>query len=144
MEIIEDYPPNYEDITKVFDLTGHKPIFTWGDKIYNPYKATIIPDLIIHEEVHEKQQGDDPKAWWDRFLTDSEFRLSQEVEAFVYQYHFLKGKLKAKLSKRFLEHFATLLSSQMYGNLLTKPEAETRIRNGYKVLVDVSVDNSKK
>ena len=90
---------------------------------------------MIHEQVHEKQQGDDPKAWWDRYLTDRKFRLEQELQAYTHQYYFLKKETSSKMSKRFLEHFAQILSSQMYGNLLTQKEAETLIRKSYKELV---------
>ena len=79
MKIIRDYPPNIEAIRAEFELNP-RVVFTYGETIYNPGGGKITDDLMVHEETHAKQQGDDPGAWWDRYLVDVDFRLNQEVE----------------------------------------------------------------
>ena len=63
MKILNQFPPNYAEIAKVFDLKGLKPAFTYGDTIYNPHNSDLEPHLIAHESVHEGQQGTDPAGW---------------------------------------------------------------------------------
>jgi hypothetical protein len=79
--------------------------------------------------VHIKQQGDNPKEWWDKYLTDKKFRLEQEVEAYGIQFASLKSVVRDDISKQFLTRFAVVLSSPMYGSMLSLQEAESKIRN---------------
>lgn len=134
MKILEEYPPNYEKIKARFDLTEAKPLFTYGDTIYNPHKAELRPDLLIHEEIHFHQQGDKPEDWWDKYLEDDEFRLSQEVDAYAVQYDFVKNKVNTKKANWFLDRLAETLSSKIYGELLTFQKAKTVIRKKQKEL----------
>lgn len=130
MKTLNEYPPNIEEIRKV--LTPPKDvIFTYGDTLYNPDKIEIPDHLYVHEETHKKQQTD-PIAWWDRYLKDSEFRLEQELEAYVAQYVFFKETHNDKQSKLLLEDIATHLSSSMYGNIINFHKAESRIRHSAK------------
>jgi hypothetical protein len=131
-----EFPPNYEQIKARFDLTGTKPLFTYGKIVYNPHNAQMRPDLLVHEEIHVKQQGDNPVEWWEKYLTDDEFRLSQELDAYSVQFGFVKN-LKGMSSKKiawFLEQLATTLSSPMYGNLLTYNQAQIKIKRKQKEL----------
>lgn len=127
MKIVNDFPPNIDKIRIRFDLTGKAPLFCYGDIIYNPHKVTLREDLIVHEEVHSKQQGDDPFSWWEQYLNDNDFRLSQEVEAYATQYNWIKERVKAKTSKQFLDLFAEILSSSLYGSIISIPQARTKI-----------------
>ena len=130
MQVLEEFPPNYEKIAARFDLTGRKPLFCYGDTIYNPHKAEITPDQIIHESVHIKQQGD-PEEWWNRYLTDDAFRFSQELEAYAVQYGFVKKNTDKKTTKNCLNILADLLSSPMYGGLCTAKQAKEKIKQTY-------------
>lgn len=135
MKIKEELPPNYLDIVKVFpNLEETKPIFCYGDTIYNPWKRNVTPDLEIHEEVHFKQQGTAPDLWWDKYLSDEQFRLNQETEAYGEQYKFAQKLVDeirggSKMKKWALESMAKALSGETYGSLLTYHEAEAKIRN---------------
>ena len=80
MEIVQAWPPNIDAIRETFPLTGHE-IFAYGNRIYSPGADTLPLSLIAHEEVHQAQQGNDVESWWDRYLTDTAFRLQMEVEA---------------------------------------------------------------
>ncbi len=128
VKIKNEYPPNIEDIKKHFTL--HKDIvFAYGDTLYNPDNATIDKPMLRHEKTHCKQQGDNPKEWWDRYLVDVDFRLSQEVEAFQWQYRVAKSEIKDRESlNRYLNCLAKNLSSKLYGDLITFSEAMEAIK----------------
>jgi hypothetical protein len=90
-----EYPPNYEAITKAFDLTGYKTIFAWDSYIYNPHHIPIGPQLMAHETVHGTRQLGDPERWWNLYLADEKFRLSEEIVAHVAEYFVLcQGKTR--------------------------------------------------
>jgi hypothetical protein len=127
MNLIHDYPPNYQDIIKVFPAVASikTVIFTYGNYVYYPGKIkSIVEHLKVHERTHRKQQGDDPAGWWKKYLADPKFRLDQEVEAYRNQYQFYKGRnhnLKEQVS--FLGHIADDLSSEIYGGIISRAEA---------------------
>lgn len=135
MKIVDQNPPNYFEITQHFpDLEIHKPIFCFGDTIYNPFHIEITKDLEIHEEVHYKQQGGLPEAWWIRYIYDLAFRLSQEIEAYGTQWLFINSlNMSSKIKRWKLEQMALALSGPLYSHLLSYGEAESKIRN-YKAL----------
>ena len=105
-----------------------------GDILYNPSKVEIQNHLLAHEQVHTIQQGDNPEAWWQRYLTDIPFRLEQEIEAYAVQYRYVRDNFNNKALKWFLDRIASDLSSSMYGNIIGKWEAETKIRQISKVV----------
>lgn len=130
MKIVQGFPPNIRKINKVFKLSGFNPIFTYGDTIYNPLGDPISQDLMIHEETHgRQQQAYGPEQWWEMYLENATFRLTQEVEAYGEQYKFLKSVLNRKGRKGILQVLAGNLSSAMYGNIINKKEAEELIEN---------------
>lgn len=137
MKIKEENPPNFIEIIRVFgDLSKKKPCFCYGDVIYNPYRVEITPDLEIHEDTHRIQQGNLPDIWWEQYLSDTNFRLSQEIEAYAKQYQFackLVDEIRggAKMKKAILESIAKSLSGEMYGSIITYSQAETAIRKYY-------------
>ena len=133
IKIVEKFPPNYKEIEKTFDLSDKKPVFTYGDTIFNPHKVDIVDHLMEHEMVHMRQQalvGVD--NWWSKYLINAEFRLEQEIEAYSWQYEFVKrqGHLYKTLDA-FLDQLASLLSGKMYNNLLDFGKAKSKIRNFY-------------
>lgn len=118
MKISNTYPPNYEKITAVLNIKGIRGIiFTYGDTIYNPSKIDIPPDLMVHEEVHMRQQKNDPDKWWNQYLSDPDFRFKQELEAYRAQYKFAKEFYGRKQLRSLLDHIANTLSGPIYGNL---------------------------
>lgn len=122
-----EYPPN---ITKIRGtLTPPKTaIFTYGDTIYNPNKSYLDPFVIAHETLHRSQQKENPEDWWNKYLSDGNFRLSQEIPAYQVQYSLLSKTLKNRDQiALWLHHLATDLSGEMYGNLLTYQQAKEEI-----------------
>lgn len=86
-----------------------------------------------HEEVHAKQQGDDPEKWWHRYIVDSAFRFCQELEAYQVQYREIKKKFKDRNKQmRFLDILAQDLSSANYGSVCSYQEALMSIRDNVK------------
>lgn len=125
MKIVVDYPPNFEAIEKRFGPLSESVIFTYGDTIYSPQQGTLSDHLIVHEEVHSEQQGDDPASWWKRYLIDDTFRLNQEVFAYRAQYMFFrKTNRDRNVRIRFLYKISADLSGPMYGSLLSFREAK--------------------
>lgn len=132
MKVSKELPPNYADIVRAIpEIAEHKPIFCFGDTVYN-VEGELRKDLDIHEEIHSKQQGVYPGIWWYQYLTDKEFRLKQEIEAYGAQYAFISKALKGRWLRYGLDKMAHDLSSGMYGNLLCHNEAVSKIRNQAK------------
>lgn len=103
-------------------------IFTVGDTIH--CIAKIPPDLEVHEKTHVRQQAEmGVKEWWDKYLDDPAFRLSQEVEAYRNQIKFLMKDMKDRNARAKRIHHITLgLSGPMYGNLVTYSEASKLLK----------------
>jgi hypothetical protein len=127
MKIIKGVPPNIEKIKKKFNLTGINVVFTYGDTIYSPHSDKLPEHLIVHERVHEKQQGKEPEQWWNRYLSEDNFRIQQESEAYRTQYNFVAPKVSRQQRRQFLKELATSFSSKMYGSILTFNQAKELI-----------------
>lgn len=126
MKIVNEFPPNFEFIKAL--NPPKTAVFPYGDTIFNPYNQVIYPDIEEHEKVHQRQQGDDPDIWWRRYITDSKFRLNQEVEAYAHQYRYWK-KIRAtnKELKNILHDLTTLLTNDYQLNI-TYQQVENLIR----------------
>lgn len=131
MEIKETYPPNYDQIKEYFpNLQSHQPIFAYGKVIYNPFKVNVTPDLEYHESIHSRQQGEYPDVWWYQYFTDLNFRLEAELEAYCEQYKFaLDNGVTGKLKEWIREKIALALSGDLYGNLISYGEADSKLRH---------------
>jgi hypothetical protein len=125
-------PPMWDEVDAKFDLTGKLPIFAYGDVVYNPFKININADLIVHEAVHMKQQGNTKlgaKLWWIRYLGDTAFMISQEAEAYNAQYKFACKTTKDRNKQfTFLHALALQLSGPMYGSPVSYQEAMRLIK----------------
>lgn len=116
MRIVQEQPPIRTEADKVFRLPPGA-IFTYGDMLYNPSGNRIDLPLLKHEEVHSKQQGDNPGEWWNKYLNDNAFRISQEIPAYQAQYREARKYIKDKNRlSTFAVALAKDLSSAMYGN----------------------------
>lgn len=139
MKISYDYPPNYEIIKKAFNLGEHENVvFTYGDTLHVPQgeKTKIDKPLMAHEETHALQQSKmTPQWWWDEFMSNPQFRLEQELEAYREQYKAMQN-LPAQKRANYLTHIATDLSSEIYGKLLTFEQAVAVITEGIKFKQD--------
>lgn len=122
MKISNEKPPVFEECVKRFGVSWDNTIFTYGDTIH--VKDDLPIWKIVHEETHSIQQGGEPEKWWKRYFDDVEFRLSQEIEAYINEGKWIKTHIKDR-NKRFkmIEYNARSLSSGMYGNIISYNEA---------------------
>lgn len=111
-----DYPPNYAEIEKTFDLRNLTPIFAFSPLVYNPHNTKIPGELVAHEAVHINRQGSDPAGWWKRYLADENFRLAEEILAHVAEYRRLCDDAKTRAQRRQVMHYvAARLRAPIYG-----------------------------
>ena len=131
MKILNQNPPNIDLILAAGLKPSKDTVFCYGDTIYNPSGKKLSPDIEHHESIHARQQKDiGIDEWWRRYLSDKDFRLSQEIEAYGEQYKFAQKYVKdTKLLRWALENMAYALSGEEYGNLISYGEAESKIRN---------------
>jgi len=123
MKIVFKYPPNIKRIKEHFPIK-RGVIFTYGNRLYNPDRGEIDDALMVHEETHTAQQGNNPDEWWDRYFIDKAFRLEQETEAYQNQYKYALDNYNRASRKRLLRQISKDLSSSLYGNLITEKEAK--------------------
>lgn len=129
MKIQSGFPPNIEKIRKTFRLSGRE-VFTYGDIVFLGAGGQIDGALAAHEQTHIEQQTEmGAEPWWDRYLEDKEFRLSQELPAYQKQYREAKKVIKdrERLNK-FLILIARDMSGPMYGNMIGFNEATRLIK----------------
>ena len=124
MKVIYEYPPVYDDIIRAGLKPGKDTVFAYGDAIYNPNNVPITPDLEVHEAVHMRQQANDVADWWIKYLTDLQFRLEQEIEAYQAQYLFICKVVKDRNRQhKILSKIAEFLSGPLYGGIITHSDA---------------------
>lgn len=129
------FPPNHEDIKKVF-THQRGSIYCFGKDIYNPDNCPIDEPQLAHEAVHTKQQGGNPIDWWKRYLLDDDYRFVQELEAFQAQYKTYCKKVKDRnFQMQFLFKLATSLSSETYRQICSRDEAMQAIKSKIKFKV---------
>jgi len=127
LRIIKDFPPNYEAICEAFPIVRQRKgtIFTYGDACYVPYGGVLTYHLRIHELTHVRQQEKiGVVEWWNRYLIDHQFRLTQEAEAYGRQYRAMTKMEKVNNFHR----IASDLASPMYGSIVTVDEAKQLIK----------------
>ncbi|MCK9369515.1 hypothetical protein M0R04_06350 [Candidatus Dojkabacteria bacterium] len=131
LKIIKSFPPNIEAIRKKFNILGRNIVFTYGDILYIPSGNTEIPDhLMVHEETHQRQQKEfngGVEKWWEVYLEAPWFRLEQEVEAYRNQWKFIEDNLNRTERRRLYAIIVKDLSGPIYGNMVSKDEAERLI-----------------
>jgi len=110
--------PLLERYREVFPITENT-IFAYDGEIYSNNK--LPHHLVVHEQTHHKQQKEmGLDKWVDMYLKYPQFRLTMEVQAYRNQLKFLPRKEKRKVLKECIK----TLSSNLYGNLVTKEEAK--------------------
>lgn len=117
-----EYPPNIEDIKKVFPL-NKDVVFCYGNVIYNPSKLHLSDDLLVHEGTHAERMQLNPALWWKQYLEDPAFRLVEELLAYRRQWLYLNNRDRQRMGPV----FARILSSPLYGGIISFKEALTKI-----------------
>lgn len=93
-------PPGFEAIVAAFPkASAPGVIFAYGNTIYNPSNIIIPPELMAHEEVHGARQTgrfsryDAIDEWWDKYISDPEFRYTEELHAHAAELNVLKKRI---------------------------------------------------
>ena len=144
MKIVFGFPPIYDRAAALFPIKGREVYFAWGDTIYvtnsrkNPSEA-----IMAHERVHSGQQyravsGEEHaklmmeahvRNWWDRYLADPAFRLSQDLPAHAAELaHRLRNASGRNDRRRLVSIVAHKLSAPMYGGLISATRAKDELR----------------
>jgi hypothetical protein len=121
-------PPVYDLICERIGVPVPGAVITYGDTMYSLRNVHVDVGLRAHEEMHAAQQelfGVD--AWWERYTTDREFRLLQEVEAYRRQYLVYRNGLPRKIWRELLRKLSKDLSGPLYGYLVKRQAAEDLI-----------------
>ena len=129
MEIVFDFPPNYDEIESVFPMAKRGVIFAWGNKIYNPAKIFIPSQLIAHERVHGRRQGSDVQGWWRRYLDEREFRLNEEILAHIAEMDCLLGpNPNRQMRRKTIRSIAKRLSNPLYRCGISRVQAQVLLK----------------
>lgn len=141
LEIVDGYPPNFEEIAKALPA-ARKPgvIFTYGSVLYAPTHGrpggVQIPTwLMAHEEVHAQRQEayGDLQGWWRRYIDEPRFRFAEELPAHIEEWRIVKRDVAVRQHRRRLLHeIATRLSSPLYGNVVPYKTARELILEGVR------------
>lgn len=140
-KIVKAYPPNYNDLSKVFPIKGKRGIiYAYGERIYNPSGVVIHPWVLSHETVHcTRQLATDSdlypeeglELWWYKYMTETQFRLDEEVLAHQAEWESIKQSHMSQRDKdRYLIMMAERLSSPLYGSMVTYIQASDLITHG--------------
>jgi hypothetical protein len=116
MRVIREWPPDWIRTQAAGLGATVNTIFTYGDLIYAPAANPIPWYTLRHEEVHRRQQGADPDAWWVRYFAEPSFRLEQELQAYRREYaEFVRVETYPIARKLFLAEIARHLTTRNVG-----------------------------
>lgn len=131
MIIKTEKPEIYETLKEKFGVDWDGGVvITYGDTVYHSPKYTLPIEKIIHEQTHiEQQTAMGAKEWWDKYLEDIPFRLSQEVEAYKREAYFIRRTIKDREKVfRYIHRICLDLSSFIYGNIVTYSQAKELLK----------------
>jgi len=118
-------PNIYYKLRDAFGIKwSNEIIITYGDTVY--CERDIDEAKKVHEATHVSQQSNcDPDEWYDKYINNVDFRLSQEIEAYKNEIKFYKKKIKDR-NLRYLccEQVYRDISSSIYGNMISYSEAK--------------------
>lgn len=139
-KIINEKPPFYDKVIAAFPEVSKMPyvVFSYGDELYNPAGTEIPEYMLVHEEVHQKQQAEtDRDWWWDMYLSMKTFRLQEEVPAYAAEYSKFCEMYKDRNERSSFLQFQSLnLSGPLYGNLISRDDAKRYILHPEEYITD--------
>lgn len=124
MTISHERPRIFDRFERAFRVKWEDGIvIAWSGTIY--CKNDVPPDVVYHEGVHLKQQADMGKEkWLKKYLTNPEFRLEMEKEAYIAQAKLIKhGVTQRNNLYLCLREIAQDFSHSTYGSLISFDEA---------------------
>jgi hypothetical protein len=124
-------PEIYDLLKTNFGVNWNKGvIITYGDTIYCKWK--VKEPKLTHEKVHIKQQKEmGVDEWWDKYLSDEQFRLQQELEAYKAEIEWIKENVKGFVLKdKMISKIIMDISSDMYGGIISFNKAKNKLKIG--------------
>lgn len=122
-EIVNGKPPVWEDIKRVVPgakrIDASRVYITCGTKIY---AETDIPkEVLEHEKIHVHQQvAFGEKLWWEKWLSDVNFRYEQELQGYRRQIEVLSASTANRaVLFDYKKKIALILSGDAYGHIVT-------------------------
>lgn len=131
-KISHEIPPIYARLREAFGPRVDwrmGTVIAYGDTIYA--KDDMPDSLIAHETTHLKQQAKvGVEIWWEGYIKDPIFRLTQEAEAYKAQIDFIRDVDKAsrQVLRSTIAWLARELSSSMYGNMISYEDARNLLK----------------
>jgi hypothetical protein len=137
MHIINARPPAYiwDECDRRFGVSRRVGvIFACGDTVYNPSGVDLTSALMAHEGVHGARQAVYPGGvfgWWDRYLIDPAFRLTEEIPAHVAELRtYLAAADLSRPARRLqIKAVAARLASPLYGRLISFDKAKELLKS---------------
>lgn len=131
MKVIYQYPPIIDQIVERFGVrVRHNVIFSWGDRLYNPDRIQIPPELMAHEQVHGYRQRDDIEGWWDQYIHNIKFRLAEEILAHRAELQYIVEHATCRQHRRrALKTTAQRLAAPLYGHMISVKNAKIILKN---------------
>ena len=119
-----EIPPIYSQLNERFGADWNKGIIiAYDGKIYS--KEVPEAQKWIHEEVHldrQKEMGNE--AWWRLYMESDEFRLEEELLAYMAEVSFIKKNIKNREARfHIIREVARSFSSSLYGNIISPEQA---------------------
>lgn len=124
--IINTPPAIYPRIKKQFgDFWDKGLIITYYPNIYWIGGDRLPLRKVVHENVHIRQQARyGVEKWWDDFISNKEFRLSQEVEAYQEEVKYIRSNVPNKQTRfKLIDEIAKDLSGKLYGRMISYNDA---------------------
>ena len=114
-----------------FEINDKETVYAYGDTLYNPAGINVDGALHEHEATHGRQQQayGGPERWWKQYISNSHFRIEQEVEAYAEQYtYFCNHNRDRNMQAKYLYILGSYLASPLYKGDITPSEARLRIK----------------
>lgn len=123
--LIHTPAPVYQKLKEKFGVDWHKGlIMSYAPNIHYKYD-TLSDEKWEHEMTHVRQQtAYGLEKWWEDYIADPKFRLSQEIEAYRNEVNFIRKTINDREYRfKLIRQIAKDLSSSMYGNIISCEDA---------------------
>lgn len=116
---------------EIYQVLHDKFGVDWDNGLIIAYDGKIhckeIPQAqkIIHESIHLNRQKEiGNEVWWRLYIESEQFRLDEEILAYLEEAKFLKKNIKNREHLfRYIRELADNMSSGIYGRIVTREQA---------------------
>ena len=122
--ISHEIPPIYQQLHDKFGVEWNDGlIIAYDNIIYS--KNDVAPQKVVHEVIHlDRQKELGVEAWYRLYLESDQFRLEEEIIAYVAEANFVKKNIKDReLRFHIIHEIAKNFSSDVYGSIISFSDA---------------------